>query len=117
MKVPAVLVINKIDTVEKAQLLAVMEAYSKVHDFTAIVPISAKRREGLEELLDLLATFLPEGPQLFPRDAVTDQPERQICGEIVREKLLYCLDKEIPTARRWRSPSSPSGTTGSLTCM
>ena len=96
MKVPAVLVINKIDTVEKAQLLAVMEAYSKVHDFTAIVPISAKRREGLEELLDLLATFLPEGPQLFPRDAVTDQPERQICGEIVREKLLYCLDKEIP---------------------
>ena len=96
MKVPAVLVINKLDTVEKAQLLAVMEAYSKVHDFTAIVPISAKRREGLEELLDLLATFLPEGPQLFPRDAVTDQPERQICGEIVREKLLYCLDKEIP---------------------
>ena len=66
---------------EKAQLLAVMEAYSKVHDFTAIVPISAKRREGLEELLDLLATFLPEGPQLFPRDAVTDQPERQICGD------------------------------------
>ena len=87
---------DRIDTVEKAQLLAVMEAYSKVHDFTAIVPISAKRREGLEELLDLLATFLPEGPQLFPRDAVTDQPERQICGEIVREKLLYCLDKEIP---------------------
>lgn len=93
---PAVLVINKIDTVEKPQLLAVMEAYSKVHDFTAILPISARRKEGLEELLDLAATFLPEGPQLFPRDAVTDQPERQICGEIVREKLLYCLDKEVP---------------------
>ena len=93
---PSVLVINKIDTVEKPQLLAVMEAYSQVHDFTAILPISAKRRDGLEELLDLLATFLPEGPQLFPRDAVTDQPERQICAEIVREKLLYCLDKEIP---------------------
>ena len=90
------LVINKIDTVEKPQLLAVMEAYSKVHDFTAILPISARRKEGLEELLDLAATFLPEGPQLFPRDAVTDQPERQICGEIVREKLLYCLDKEVP---------------------
>lgn len=96
LKVPSVLVINKIDTVEKPQLLAVMEAYSKVHDFTAIVPISAKRREGLEELLDLLGTFLPEGHQLFPQDAVTDQPERQICAEIVREKLLYCLDKEIP---------------------
>ena len=59
-------------------------------------PRTCFSREGLEELLDLLATFLPEGPQLFPRDAVTDQPERQICGEIVREKLLYCLDKEIP---------------------
>ena len=96
MKVPSVLVINKIDTVEKSQLLAVMEAYSKEHDFTAILPISAKRKEGLEELLDLAATFLPEGPQLFPRDVVTDQPERQICAEIVREKLLYCLEKEIP---------------------
>lgn len=96
MKVPSVLVINKIDTVEKGQLLAVMEAYSKEHDFTAILPISAKRKEGLVELLDLAATFLPEGPQLFPRDVVTDQPERQICAEIVREKLLYCLDKEIP---------------------
>ena len=73
-----------------------MEAYSKVHDFTAIVPISAKRREGLEELLDLLATFLPEGPQLFPRDAVTDQPERQICGEIVREKLLLLPGQRDP---------------------
>ena len=85
LKVPSVLVINKIDTVEKAQLLAVMEAYSQVHDFTAILPISAKRKEGLEELLDILQTFLPEGPQLFPRDVVTDQPERQICAEIVRE--------------------------------
>ncbi len=96
LNVPSVLVINKIDTVEKPQLLAVMEAYHQVHEFTAIVPISAKRRDGLEELLDLLSSFLPEGPQLFPRDAVTDQPERQICAEIVREKLLYCLDKEIP---------------------
>lgn len=96
LNVPSVLVINKIDTVEKPQLLAVMEAYHQVHEFTAIMPISAKRRDGLEELLDLLSGFLPEGAQLFPRDAVTDQPERQICAEIVREKLLYCLDKEIP---------------------
>ena len=93
---PSVLVINKIDTVEKPELLAVMEAYGKVHDFDAILPISAKRKDGLEELLEVLSGFLPEGPQLFPRDAVTDQPERQICGEILREKLLYCLDKEIP---------------------
>ena len=93
---PAVLVINKIDTVEKADLLAVIDAYAQVCDFDAILPISAKEKDGLEELLDLLAGYLPEGPQLFPRDAVTDQPERQICGEILREKLLYCLDKEIP---------------------
>ena len=77
---PAVLVINKIDTVEKPDLLAVIDAYSKVHEFDAILPISAKRKDGLEELMDLLSGYLPEGPQLFPRDVVTDQPERQICA-------------------------------------
>ena len=96
LNAPCILIINKIDTVEKGTLLTVMDAYRKVHDFTAILLISAKRQEGLEELLDLLEGFLPEGPPLFPRDAVTDQPERQICGEILREKLLYCLDKEVP---------------------
>ena len=94
--VPAVLVINKIDTVEKEKLLAVMQTYQAAHDFPAIVPISAKTGEGVEELLDLLAAYLPEGPQLFPDDMVTDQPERQVCAEIIREKLLLCLDKEIP---------------------
>ena len=94
--VPAVLVINKIDTVEKEKLLSVMQTYQAAHDFQAIVPISAKTGEGVEELLDLLAAYLPEGPQLFPDDMVTDQPERQVCAEIIREKLLLCLDKEIP---------------------
>ena len=94
--VPAVLVINKIDTVEKADLLAVMQTYGQAHEFSAILPISAKNGEGVEELLNLLAEFLPEGPQLFPEDMVTDQPERQVCAEILREKLLLCLDKEIP---------------------
>ena len=96
LKVPAVLVINKIDTVEKEELLSVMQVYGAAHDFAAIVPISAKRNEGVDELLGLLAQFLPEGPQLFPEDMVTDQPERQVCAEIIREKLLLCLDKEIP---------------------
>ena len=96
LKVPAVLVINKIDTVEKEKLLSVMQTYQAAHDFQAIVPISAKTGEGVEELLDLLAAYLPEGPQLFPEDMVTDQPERQVCAEIIREKLLLCLDKEIP---------------------
>ena len=94
--VPSILVINKMDTVEKEALLAVMQTYGQAHDFNAILPISAKQNEGVNELLDLLAEFLPEGPQLFPDDMVTDQPERQVCAEIVREKLLLCLDKEIP---------------------
>ncbi len=93
---PAVLVINKMDTVEKPELLAVMQVYGQAHDFAAILPISAKSGEGVEQLLELLREFLPEGPQLFPEDMVTDQPERQVCAEIVREKLLLCLDKEIP---------------------
>ena len=94
--VPAVLVVNKIDTVKKDELLAVMQAYGQAHNFAAIVPISAKAGEGVEELLDVVEHFLPEGPRLFPEDMVTDQPERQVCAEIVREKLLLCLDKEIP---------------------
>jgi GTP-binding protein Era len=96
LKLPAVLVINKIDTVKKEELLAVMQAYGAAHDFSAIVPISARNGEGLEELLTLLKQFLPEGPAFFPEDMVTDQPERQMCAEILREKLLLCLDKEIP---------------------
>ena len=96
LNVPAVLVINKIDTVEKEQLLSVMQVYGAAHDFAAILPISAKDGEGTQELLDILAQFLPEGPRLFPEDMITDQPERQICAEILREKLLLCLDKEIP---------------------
>ena len=94
--VPAALVINKIDTVKKDELLAVMEIYGKAFEWSAIVPISAKKNEGVEELLTLLKGWLPDGPQLFPDDMVTDQPEKQVCGEIVREKLLQCLDKEAP---------------------
>ncbi len=96
MGVPAVLVINKIDTVAKEDLLEVMRVYGEACEFTALLPISAKKREGVEDLLDLMAQFLPEGPALFPEDMFTDQPERQICAEVIREKLLLCLDKEIP---------------------
>ena len=97
LKLPAVLVINKVDTLEnKEKLLEVIAAYSAVHDFESIMPISAKAKDGVEELLEELTRFLPEGPQLFPEDMTTDQPERQVMAEILREKLLYCLDKEIP---------------------
>ena len=94
--VPAILVINKIDTVEKVELLEVIALYSAAHEFEAIMPISAKRGEGLDELMDELEKFACEGPQLFPEDMISDQPEKQICAELVREKLLLCLDKEIP---------------------
>lgn len=93
---PSVLVINKIDTVEKAELLRVMALYSAAHPFDAIIPISAKRGEGLDELLSELQKYAAPGPQLFPDDMISDMPEKQICAELVREKLLLCLDKEIP---------------------
>ena len=94
--VPAVLVINKIDSVEKQDLLSVIATYSAAHNFEAIIPISAKEKDGLDTLLDQLENYAEEGPQLFPDDMISDQPEKQICAEIVREKLLLCLDKEIP---------------------
>ena len=93
---PAVLVINKIDTVERPRLLEVMALYSAAYGFDAIIPISAKTGEGISELLDEMEKYAVEGPHLFPDDMITDQPERQICAELVREKLLKCLEKEIP---------------------
>ena len=95
-RVPAVLVINKIDTVEKEALLAVIACYSQAHSFEAVLPISAKTGEGVEELLQEAEKFAKPGPHLFPDDSVTDQPERQIMAEIIREKLLWCLDREVP---------------------
>lgn len=94
--IPTILVINKIDTVEKEKLLAVIATYTKEHTFAHVLPISAKEGDGVDALLDLLEVYLPAGHWLFPSDMNTDQPERQVCAEIVREKLLLCLDKEIP---------------------
>ena len=94
---PAVLAINKADTLEqKEKLLEVIQVYSGAHDFDAVVPISARTGQGVEELLNVLEGYLPEGPQLFPDDMTSDQPERQMMAEIMREKLLLLLDKEIP---------------------
>ncbi|MEG1632432.1 MAG: GTPase Era [Oscillospiraceae bacterium] len=94
--VPMILAVNKIDTLPKGELLSVIAVYSAVCDFKAIVPISAKTGDGLDMLLEELAKFAEEGPQLFPDEMFTDQPEKQICAELMREKLLWCLDKEIP---------------------
>ena len=96
-KIPAILCVNKIDTVKKEDLLAVIAAYSEAYpDFAAIVPISARTGDGLDELVAEMHRFATPGPQLFPDDMTTDQPERQVVAELVREKLLLCLDKEIP---------------------
>ena len=94
--VPCILVINKIDTVEKESLLSVIAAYQDEMDFEAVIPVSAKWHDGVAELLSECEKFAVEGPLFFPEDMVTDQPERQVCAEIIREKLLLCLDKEIP---------------------
>ena len=95
-KSPAILAINKIDTVEKDGLLEVIALYSQTGAFDAIIPISAKTGDGVEELLKLCGKYAVEGPFLFPEDITTDQPERQVMAEIIREKILWCLDKEIP---------------------
>ncbi len=93
---PAILAINKIHTVEKESLLAVIAAYSAEAKFDAIIPISAKTGDGVEELLAECGKYAAEGPFLFPEDVTTDQPERQVMAEIIREKLLWCLDREVP---------------------
>ena len=95
--IPCILCINKIDTVEPAALLPVIAAYNEAWDgFDAIIPISAHSGSGLEDLMGELRKYAQEGPQLFPDGQTSDQPERQVMGEIIREKLLLCLDKEIP---------------------
>lgn len=93
---PAILAINKIDTVEKDALLEVIALYSQIASFAAIIPISAKTGDGVDSLLNECDKYAIESPFLFPEDSTTDQPERQVMAEIIREKLLWCLDREIP---------------------
>ena len=95
-KTPVILAINKIDTVEKQELLAVIAAYSQARNFNAIIPLSAKTGEGVEDLLRECEKYAQEGPWLFPEDMTSDQPERQVMAEIIREKLLWCLEREVP---------------------
>ena len=95
-KCPVVLVINKIDSIEKENLLAVIDTYAKAGNFEAIIPISAKTGDGVEQLLALCEKYAVEGPFLYEDDMTTDQPERQVMAEIIREKLLWTLDREVP---------------------
>lgn len=95
-KCPVVLVINKIDTVEKESLLEIISVYSQAYQFHAIIPISAKTGDGVDELLAECEKYAVDSPFLFPEDITTDQPERQVMAEIIREKLLWTLDREVP---------------------
>lgn len=94
--IPVVLGVNKIDTIPKLQLLPILDKLKGLYDFSDIVPISAQKGENLEELFEKLKDLLPDGPKFFPDDTITDQPERQIAAEYIREKALRLLNKEIP---------------------
>ena len=95
-KTPVILVINKIDTVKKEQLLEYIDTYRKEYDFAEIVPVSALKAENIKELLKCIMKYLPYGPAFYDEDTVTDQPVRQIVAELIREKTLRLLSDEIP---------------------
>lgn len=95
---PVILVLSKIDLIPKEQLLLKIAQYSRLYDFADIVPISAKTGDNLDELMNTIKKYLPEGPKYFPDDMVTDQPERNIAQEVVREKLLIRTRDEVPHA-------------------
>jgi GTP-binding protein Era len=95
---PVFLLLNKIDRIQKDKLLAVIEQFRAMHDFTEIIPISALKKDGLEELLQTVVKALPEGPAYFPKDQVTDQPARFMAAEIIREQVLFETEQEVPYA-------------------
>ena len=96
VKVPVILVINKVDTVKKEEVLAFIDTYRKIHDFDEIVPVSARNGDNVEELIDTIFKYLSYGPMFYDEDTITDQPEKQIVAEMIREKALHALDDEIP---------------------
>ena len=96
VKTPVILVINKVDMVKKEEILTFIDAYRKVYDFAEIVPVSARNGDNTDELVKVILKYLPYGPQFYDEDTITDQPERQIVSELIREKALHCLNDEIP---------------------
>ena len=96
VKTPVILVINKIDMVKKEDLLPAIDTYRREYDFADIVPVSARSGDNTDVLVKVILKYLPFGPQFYDEDTVTDQPERQIVAELIREKALHCLNEEIP---------------------
>ena len=95
-KTPVILIINKIDKVDKKEIIKYMDAYRKVYDFAEIIPVSALRSVNIDTVIESIFKYLPYGPQFYDEDTITDQPERQIVAELIREKALHCLNEEIP---------------------
>ena len=96
VKTPVVLVINKVDMVKKEEVFAFIDAYRQIYEFAEIVPVSARSGENTDELIKVILKYLPYGPQFYDEDTITDQPERQIVAELIREKALHCLSDEVP---------------------
>ena len=96
IKTPILLIINKIDTVEEKEILEAISTYKDVLDFAEIIPVSALRGKNTDDVIDTIFKYLEEGPMYYDADTITDQPERQICAELIREKALRCLSQEIP---------------------
>ena len=108
---PVILVLNKIDALPKSALLPLIAHWTSLHEFADVIPISAKKREGLELLLDKVVAYLPEGQRYFPKNQLTDQPERFLVAEIIREKILLLTGEEVPYAtavviERYEEPES-----------
>ena len=93
---PVILIINKVDTVEKDKVLEYIDTYRKLYDFAEIIPTSALRGQNMDDVIDSIFKYLPYGPQFYDEDTITDQPERQIVAELIREKALHSLNEEIP---------------------
>ena len=95
-RTPVILVMNKIDTVAKEDIPRFLDAYRQIYDFAEMIPVSALRGKNLQTVIDCILKYLPYGPQFYDEDTVTDQPQRQIVAELIREKALRCLEEEIP---------------------
>lgn len=96
VKTPVILIINKVDTVKKEEILAFIDTYRKIYDFDEIIPVSALKGTNTDEVISEIFKYLPYGPMFYDEDTVTDQPMRQIVSELIREKALRCLDEEVP---------------------
>ena len=114
-KAPVILIINKVDTVDKEEVLRFIDAYRKIYDFEEIIPLSALRGQNTKDVIPSILKYLPYGPQFYDEDTITDQPERQIVAEIIREKALHALDEEIPhgiavtiESMKKRKPANPN---------